>query len=662
MPGYLIRIKNAVIICILFSFPANITAAHKIFNILDYKAKGDGIALNTKSIQAAIDACSKSGGGTVLFPAGRYISGTIYLRSHVTLFLDAGAVLEGSKNLSDYPLNVSKVRSYTDNYTNKSLIYAEDLEEIAITGQGTIDGQGASFNVDNMANDDGLRKKDGFSFYKSRPYLIRVINCNKILVRDITLQNSPMWVQHYLSCQDLNIDGIRVRSRVNHNNDGIDIDGCSRVRISNCDIISGDDAIVLKSTLSESCRNITITNCTISSNCNAFKLGTETNGGFQDIVFSNCTIYDTPLAGITLQMVDGGTLERVSVSNITMNNVGTAIFIRLSNRARPYNDSLPKPGMGKLSYVIIDNVQGTKISKTGCSITGLPGYMAGDITLTNIRLTFEGGGTNEDAKRDIPELPAAYPEFEMYGTLPAYGFYCRHCKNLRFDNIDLEFISPEARHAMVFDDIENLELSGLKAGTDGTASVIEMTDVKKALIRSCMATDGTGTFLRLKGMDNLHITMTGNDLGNAKIPADGDNKSSVFLDANRLPPLYGLSEGPYVNCGMQYTDDREIRIHSPAEVKAKRLDIINAIWGSSKLPDRSDVIVTQDIGSPLSQNSSVARVDRIEIPVIAAYEDGDIPVKDLAFLFVPVRRNNRLVLLNPGHTCKLTSLRVKTIA
>ncbi len=327
---------------------------------MDYKAKGDGVTLNTKSIQAAIDACSESGGGTVLFPAGRFVSGTIYLKSHVTLFLDAGAVLEGSKNLKDYPVTISKVRSYTDNYTNKSLIYAEDLENISITGNGLIDGNGASFKVENMDNDDGLRKKDDFFYYKSRPYLIRIINCRNILVRDVTIINSPMWVQHYLLCEDVNIDGIKVNSRVNDNNDGIDIDGCRRVRISNCDIISGDDAIVLKSTLDVPCRDIIITNCTLSSHCNAFKLGTETNGGFQNVVFSNCTIYDTGLAGITLQIVDGGTMERVSVSNVTMTNVATAVFIRLGNRARPYNDTLPKPGMGRLSDITIENIIGNK--------------------------------------------------------------------------------------------------------------------------------------------------------------------------------------------------------------------------------------------------------------------------------------------------------------
>jgi len=655
MSGKIIKIKNALALCILLSFPANIKASPKVFNILDYKAKGDGITLNTKSIQAAIDACSKSGGGTVWFPAGRYVSGTIYLRSHVTLFLDAGAVLEGSKNLEDYPVTISKVRSYSDNYTNKSLIYAEGEENISITGKGMIDGNGASFKVENMDNDEGLRKKDEFYFYKSRPYLIRMINCRNILLRDVTIINSPMWVQHYLLCEDVNIDGINVSSRVNHNNDGIDIDGCSRVRISNCDIVSGDDAIVLKSTQNVPCRDITITNCTLSSDCNAFKLGTETNGGFQNIVFSNSTIYDTPLAGITLQMVDGGTLERVSVSNITMNNVGTAIFIRLGNRARPYNDSLPKPGMGKLSHVIIDNVQGTKVGKTGCSITGLPGYMAESITLSNIRLTFEGRGTAEDASREIPELPAAYPEFEMFGTLPAYGFYCRHCKNISFNNIELAYEGQDFRPALVFDDVTDLKLKGVEARTDISSPVIQFSGIKNAIIQSCIADEGTGTFLQLKGRENLHLTMTGNDLGYAQRAIGGDNRSSVFLESNRMPPLYGRSDGIYVNCGLQYTDDREIKIHSPAAVKAKRLEIINVIWGTKDLPDRSDVIVTPDITSPISPNSAVARVDRIEIPVNAHNPGGATPLKDLAYLFVPVKRNNRLVMLNPGHSCKISS-------
>ncbi|MBI5008174.1 MAG: hypothetical protein HZB98_00635 [Bacteroidia bacterium] len=578
----------------------------------------------------------------------------MYLKSHVNLYFEAGSVLEGSKNLKDYPVTISKVRSYTDNYTNKSLIYAEDEENISITGTGLIDGNGASFYVKLTDNDEGLRKEDDFYFYKTRPYLIRMINCRRIILRDISIINSPMWVQHYLRCEDLTIDGIKVNSRVNYNNDGIDIDGCQRVRISNCDIISGDDAIVLKSTLDVPCKDIVITNCILSSDCNAFKLGTETNGGFQNIVFSNSTIYNTKLAGITLQIVDGGTLERVSVTNITMTDVATAVFIRLGNRARPYNDTLPIPGMGRLSDIIIDNIIGTGIGKTGCSIVGIPGYMAERITLSNINLAFEGGGTEENAKSEVPEHPSEYPEHGMHGILPAYGFYCRHVKDLNFSNVILRFENEDFRSAFVFDDAENIHLSGIKASTLASAPVMQFSKVNNALVQSCISNKGTGTFLHLNGMENLHISLTGNDLSYSKIPVSGGNSSSVFLEANRMPPLYGLSDGPFVNCGLQYTDDREIRIQSPAAIRTKRLEIIKAIWGTSILPDRTDVIVTQGIKSPIGENTALARVDRIEIPALILQTESQ--VMDLAYLFVPVRKNNRLVILNPGHSCSLRDI------
>ena len=267
--------------------------------------------------------CAEAGGGIVSFPAGTYLTGTLFLRSRITCHLEAGAILLGSTDLRDYPAQTPEFRSYTDvNYVDKSLLYAENLRDIAIVGRGTIDGQGEA---------DAYRKKP----YKERPYLIRMIECQNVTVKDITLRDSPMWVQHYLACVNVNIDGITVHSIVNQNNDGIDIDCCDRVRISNCDIVSGDDAIVLKSTAPRPCQRVTISNCTISSHCNALKCGTESTGGFKDITISNCTVYDTRLGGLALELVDGGILDRVSVSNITMTNTGGAIFIRLGNRVGP---------------------------------------------------------------------------------------------------------------------------------------------------------------------------------------------------------------------------------------------------------------------------------------------------------------------------------------
>jgi hypothetical protein len=502
----------------LCSFQSMAKSNQGYFNVLDYGARGDSSYVNSKPIQSAIEACEKAGGGTVYFPAGKFISGTIFMKSNITLFFDAGALLIGSKNLSDYPVTVPAIRSYTDNYTDKSLIYGEGLEHTGIIGDGILDGNGTAFKGP----------------YKVRPYMIRFINCRDLLIRDITFRNSPMWVQHYLLCENVNIDGITVDSRRDFvNNDGIDIDACKNVRISNCEINSGDDAIVLKSTLNEPCRNIVVTNCFISSNCNGFKLGTESNGGFDNITFSNSVIYDTKLGGISLELVDGGALDKVSVSNITMNNVGTAIFIRLGNRARPFNEKAEKPGMGSLSNVIISNVQATNVGSTGCSITGIPGFPVRNVSLDQIRLMFDGGGTSDLVGREIPEIPEKYPEFRMFGLLPAYGFYCRHVENLSFKDAEIGYLKPDARPAMVCDDIVGLALTGLGAMTEAETA-LQFIDVQNAMIQSCQALKGTGTFLSIRGGKSNRITLTGNDLGEAKQAVSNPGKVDVFMDFNRL--------------------------------------------------------------------------------------------------------------------------------
>lgn len=444
-------------------------SAKGIFDVRDYGAIGDGATLDTKAIQSAIDACVQNGGGKVYLHSGSFLSGTIYLKSNVTLYIEAGAVLLGSTDLKDYPVTVSEYRSYTDNYTDKSLIYAEKAENISIAGSGVIDGQGGSpsFKFGRPSRE----------YYKQRPFIIRVIECKNVAIRDVTIRNSPMWVQHYLACDNVLIDGITVRSKVNQNNDGIDIDACSNVRISNVDVDSGDDAIVLKSTADRPCRNVTITNSVLSSYANALKMGTESNGGFQNITISNCTLYDTRGSGIALELVDGGVFDQVSVSNITMDNVRSAIFIRLGNRARPFTAKGPggptgtftveegsaMPGMGSMSNIIISNVQAIGVSKVGCSITGLPGFPVENVTLENIRIRYEGGGSLEDAAREVPERAEAYPGSGMFGTLPAYGFFVRHVKNVRFNRVDLEFADADRRPALVFDDVDGAVLDQFKA-------------------------------------------------------------------------------------------------------------------------------------------------------------------------------------------------------
>jgi len=481
-----------------------------VFSVKAYGAKADGKTLATAAIQSAIDACSSAGGGTVYFPAGKYLSGTIFFKSHVSLYLDAGATLLGSKVLDDYPVTISDYRSYTDNYTERSLIYAEKVENISILGRGTIDGQGASFK-DKRTQEDP---------YKMRPYLIRVIQSKDVTVRDVTIRNSPMWVQHYLACDDVLIDGITVHSNGAGNNDGIDIDSCHRVRISNCNIYSGDDAIVLKATSDRVCKDVTVTNCNLRSDCNAFKLGTESNGGFQNIALSNCTIYDTRLAAIALEMVDGGTLERVSINNVVIQNSGAAIFMRLGNRARPFlskgpgggkgtwerEPELARPGMGSFRKVVISNVQAVGIDSVGCSITGLPGHPVEDVTLRDIRIKFKGGGTADLIDREVPENAEGYPEYKMFSTLPAYGFYVRHADDIHFENVELEYGETDQRPAFVFDDVQNLGLTHIDGMVEEQApAFMVMKGVTGAMVTNCRPTRPMEVFIQAEGSKHISI-------------------------------------------------------------------------------------------------------------------------------------------------------------
>lgn len=501
--------KRVLLFFMLIAICNTGSAQKSYFNVLDYGAINDGKTINTKAIQKAVDDCAAKGGGVVYFPAGRFISGTIVLKSYVTLHLGTGAVLEGSKNLNDYPALVSKIRSYTDNYTNKSLIYGEDLKYVSLTGTGIIDGNGASFKVTSE-----FRKLNLFESYKIRPYMIRIINCENVVVKDLTILNSPMWVQHYMACKNVNIDGITVNSRVNHNNDGIDIDACENVRISNCDIVSGDDAIVLKSTTDRPCKNIVVTNCLLSSDCNAFKLGTESNGDFHNITLSNCIIYDTRLAAIALEMVDGGSLNNVSVSDVNMNTAGCAIFVRLGNRARTFKEDMAIPGMGSMFNVIISNIQGTNIGKTGCSITGLPSHPAMDLTLSNIRLSFKGGGTKDLVTRKIEEFPEKYPEYGMFGTLPAYGFYCRHLKGLNMNNIELSYTSAEFRPALYMEDVKDSRVSEFFAAyEEGSESLMILDNSHNVVISGCSTMKNIGA-LALLSKGSSKIGFTGNNILN----------------------------------------------------------------------------------------------------------------------------------------------------
>lgn len=438
------RLKLSIILCGL----ALCRAAAADFDIRNYGAVSDTTRLSTEAVQRAIDDCSAAGGGRVVVPAGSYKIGTIVLKSNVNLHLEHGATLYGSRNLADYRRLKPDYLSLRTQTETVQLVYADKATNVVIDGYGTIDGRGGSFKKLSW-NDEGI----------TRPHLLRFICCSDVVVKDITLRNSGCWMQHYLACDRVRIDGIKVFNRNNYNNDALDLDGCHDVVVTGMMSDSDDDGITLKSTSPRLCENITISNCVVSSHCNAVKLGTETNGGFRNINIRGIVVkpsadqstqfFGRPrgISAISVEMVDGGVLENVSVSDVTVEGTESPIFVRLANRARGYYEGQRIDSVGRLRNVYINNVRVHNAGPTGCSVTGLPGHPVCNVTLSDITIEHAGGCTEVPA---MPEEKAAeYPEATMWGLLPAKGFFIRHARGVVLDNVVVRTASPDVRQDVV---------------------------------------------------------------------------------------------------------------------------------------------------------------------------------------------------------------------
>ncbi len=409
-------------------------------------AMGDGATLNTVALQKAIDDCSAHGGGRVVFPAGRYVTGTIQIKDNVTLFFAEGATLLGSTDRADYR-NIDPFIDGSGHPLGHALIVAVDAANVGIDGPGTVDGQGSQLKARERTFD-------------MRPFLIRWVRCRNVTVKNVHLTNPGAWTLNFFQTKGAVIEGITIRSRDGGlaNNDGINIDSSENLRIRNCDVNSGDDALVIKSTSATPSRDIIATNCKLSTKTNAIKLGTESYGGFADIQVSNCEITRTQMSGIALYEVDGADLQNISISNITMDGVVVPISIRLGARLKTFREGdQPHPAPGHLRNVTIKNVTAKNIGLIGLLINGVPGHPVESLSLDNIQIEAPGGGTAEEAKVVLAENPATYPEYNMFGkTMPAYGLYARHVNGLRLANVHITPLKPDARPAAVFIDVENV--------------------------------------------------------------------------------------------------------------------------------------------------------------------------------------------------------------
>jgi hypothetical protein len=328
-----------------------------------------------------------------------------------------------------------------------ALLVALDAGHVGIEGAGTIDGQGPLLKA---------RQNP----YAVRPFLIRWVRCTNVAVRDVHLTNPGAWTLNFFQSKNALIENVTIRARGTGlaNNDGINIDSSENIQVRNCDVNTGDDALVIKSTsAAQPSRNITARDCKLSTRTNAIKLGTESIGGFANIAISHCQITDTQMAGIALYEVDGGDLRHITISDITMDGVIVPISIRLGARLKTFREGdKPRPAPGQLSDITIKNVTAKNIKMIGMLINGVPGHPVESLTLENIQLELPGGGTAQAAQIRLPENEAAYPEYEMFGpTMPAYAIYARHVRGLTFKNVHTTTLTPDARPETVRIDVQD---------------------------------------------------------------------------------------------------------------------------------------------------------------------------------------------------------------
>jgi polygalacturonase len=443
-------------------------------SILDYGAKPDGTTLNTRAIQSAIDDVFRSGGGTVNVPAGSFLTGRIELKSRVTLNLQSGSTLLGSTSISDYNAQHGAPNSPGNN--PRHLIFAQDADDVTLTGPGKIDGQGPSFWEPSgraplpphqawadVASHSLAPKHSG------RPSpLLEFVNCRRLKINGIHIENAPGWTLRAVNSDDVEYRNVNIKNpTVGPNTDGMDITGCQNVLITDCVIDTGDDAICLKSENPfgpepRLIKNIEVTNCTLTTCCNGFKLGTSSEGGFENIKFSNSIVRNSPvpfaervISGIALEVVDGGWIDGVEITGIQMERARTAIFVRLENRKHTRDN--PQHG---LRNVNIENVQATE-TLLASSITGLPGMNVKDVTLSHIRVQNALPVAPESISRSIPEKESAYPEARMFGMLPASGLYVRHAQNLHLNDLAFTATAGESRPAVIFDDVDGADVHGI---------------------------------------------------------------------------------------------------------------------------------------------------------------------------------------------------------
>ena len=499
------------------------------YDVRAFGAKGDGKTVDTPAINQAIEAAAAGGGGTVHFPAGNYLCFSIHLKSHITLYLDPGATIVAA-NPSEVkggydppePNPWDKYQDFGHSHWHNSLIWGEGIEDVSILGPGMIWGKGLVRNGEESrtsAQNEALRNVPTdptaapFGYPNPRDAVepgwgnkaISLKLCRNVVIRDVTISHGGHFAILATGVDNLTLDNIKIDT----NRDGIDIDACRNVRVSNCSVNSPfDDAICPKSSFAlgfaRATENVTIINCQVSgydegtfldgtykreykrydrnSSTGRIKFGTESNGGFKNITISNC-VFDYS-RGLALESVDGGLLEDVTINNITMRDITNApIFLRLGSRLRGPKETTP---VGQLRRVIISNVVVYNANtRYGSIISGIAGHDIEDLRLNNIRIDYQGGGTRQQAALEPPEKENDYPEPTMFGEIPAYGFFIRHVKGIEMDNVEVGFMKDDLRPAFVLTDVKDAEFNHVKAQAIVGVPIFALRNVENFSTHQC---------------------------------------------------------------------------------------------------------------------------------------------------------------------------------
>ena len=459
-----------------------------IYSVNDFGAIADGKTLNTKALQEAVDECSANGGGIVRFNMGRYVLSTVFLKNNVKIEIPEGTEILGAERYYDYAqeekIDYPIYQDSSHTYFHPSMFVGVDCENVCITGGGKID-------MRSVWDEDGVR---GEAIKHRGAKCIALKNCKNAEISNLEIHNATDLAVYFAGCENVDVYGLKMRVYI----DGISPDNSKNVRIYDCDVETGDDGIVLKSSYTlnrlDICKDIHIRNCKIKSRCNAIKFGTETNGGFEKVLIENIAIKETRITGISIESVDGAIIDGITIRNVTMKNVNAPIFIHIGRRMRgpagretgkiqnvtlenitaegPYeeyeiipwnyfsykaNDTLQKPWAFGSAEHFDDNDSGNTAEsdwQMTSNICGLKESPLENIVLRNVHLKLDGGV--KEYKKEVPEDAQDYPEVFVYGRiLPAKGIYFRHIKDLTLENVTVSTYRKDEREDFVFDDIKN---------------------------------------------------------------------------------------------------------------------------------------------------------------------------------------------------------------